>query len=93
MKIMRRVNIVVKGEVQGVSYRAYAKHEADKLGVCGWIANRRDGSVFVVAEGDDDMIARFVEWCSKGPPQAKIEFTDVVDEPFKGEFKGFDIRY
>ena len=53
---MTRVHLLIAGRVQGVYYRASAKTEADRLGVAGWVRNRADGSVELVAEGSLDAI-------------------------------------
>jgi acylphosphatase len=62
---MKRVKIVVRGDVQGVFYRHNAKKEAEKLGVKGWCRNEPDGSVYMIVEGADDKVERFVNWSKR----------------------------
>ena len=61
---MTRVHIVVLGKVQGVYFRQSTRQQALALGVSGWVRNRNDGSVEVVAEGPEAAIERFVAWHS-----------------------------
>jgi acylphosphatase len=62
------------------------------LAVTGWTANQWDGSVRVVAEGDDDALRRLLQWLHKGPPAARVEQVDVVWSAATGEFASFQIR-
>jgi len=84
-----RAHISVRGRVQGVCYRMYARDEALRLDLKGWIRNRVDGSVEALAEGDADDVSRFVRWCRDGPPMArvgniKVDYTAAGEdlEPF-----------
>lgn len=76
---MRRVHVVVSGNVQGVGYRYTARLQADRLGVTGWIRNRRDGTVEAEVEGSlaavDDMLA----WMAEGPPGSTVSDARVTD--------------
>ena len=88
-----RAHIVVKGRVQGVFYRASAKDEAEKLGISGWVKNRREGNVEILAEGGELVVKELIEWCKKGPPHAKVKEVNVEWDEYKGEFKGFSITW
>lgn len=77
--------LVIRGRVQGVSYRWWAVETARSLGVTGWVRNRRDGSVEAVATGSKAAVAAFAEACRKGPSAARVESVDqepVDVEPF-----------
>lgn len=88
-----RAHVIVSGIVQGVYFRANAREEAKKLSINGWVRNKHDGTVEIVAEGDTEKIERLIGWCHKGPPGAIVR--DVVTEwgEFKGEFKDFSVRF
>ena len=88
--VVRR-RVVVTGLVQGVYYRASCRHEAEARGVSGWAANRVDGSVEMVFEGDDAAVAEMVEWAGRGPAHAVVDSVDVVEEQPRGEV-GFRVR-
>lgn len=90
-KIDVRVHIIVDGIVQGVFFRANTKSEADQLGVLGWVRNKFDGTVEVMAEGEKDAVERFIHWCRQGPPGAVVEDARLTWEEYRGEFKSFDI--
>lgn len=87
------MHIYVSGLVQGVFYRANAKRVAESLSLTGWVRNLRDGRVEIVVEGEEENLAKFIEWCKRGPVGAVVESVDVTREEYKGEFKGFEIRY
>ena len=74
----------VTGRVQGVSYRATAQHEAQRLGLTGWVRNEPDGSVAAHVEGEPDAVAAFVDWCRTGPRGAAVRDVAVRDAAEEG---------
>lgn len=66
------VRAVIRGRVQGVSFRWATQEEAERLGVKGWVRNRPDGTVELWAEGDPAAVETLVAWCGKGPPAARV---------------------
>jgi acylphosphatase len=87
-----RIQVTVKGRVQGVYFRSSTVQQARHLGLTGWVMNRRDGSVEVVAEGRSDRLEELVAWCRQGPPGARVDEVDVERQGFRGEFAEFRIR-
>lgn len=87
-----RATIFVSGLVQGVYFRADACDAARQLGLHGWIRNRRDGRVEAVVEGEEAAVQRFIAWCRRGPPSARVEHVQVDWQPYQGEFDTFSIR-
>jgi acylphosphatase len=69
---VRARQIRVRGRVQGVGFRDALRAEALRLGVNGWVRNRRDGSVEAVLQGDDDVVDRIIAWARRGPPLAEV---------------------
>jgi len=88
-----RVRLVIEGRVQGVFFRDSTRREADRLGVTGWVKNRRDGAVEVLAEGPDDRVRKLVAWCHHGPSHARVIRIHESSEPYQGEFGAFDIVF
>lgn len=80
----------IRGRVQGVYYRASMVDEALRLGVCGWVRNRRDGSVEAMVAGPADRVGQLVAWARRGPPAARV--TEVKVHPGEGRFDGFEAR-
>ena len=74
--VIRRV--LIRGRVQGVGYRAWVDDEAGRLGLRGWVRNRRDGSVEAVFEGNEKTVADMIAFCRKGPSSSRVE--DVAEE-------------
>lgn len=64
--------VVVHGRVQGVGYRDAAVQSAFEHAVAGWVRNRADGTVEIVAQGSPDGVERFLQWCRRGPPLARV---------------------
>jgi acylphosphatase len=87
----KRLHLQVTGIVQGVCFRAYTRDEAVRLGVSGWVANCGDGSVEVVAEGDEAKLAALADWCEHGPPSARVFSVDRRWSEARGEFQRFVI--
>jgi len=91
--MLRRVRIVVRGLVQGVGFRAYIANIARRLGLRGFVKNLDDGSVLIIAEGDEKALSKLVEAAQRGPPAAVVEAIDVVYDDYRGEFDWFYIDY
>lgn len=72
----RAVEVRITGRVQGVSFRAYAAHEAVRLELVGWARNEPDGAVAAHLEGPDDAVEEMLAWCRRGSPAARV--TDVA---------------
>ncbi len=89
---MIRVRIKVYGDVQGVFFRHFTKKKALKLELNGWCRNESDGSVLIVAEGDNEKVKEFIAWCHKGSPMASVQKIDVIEEEYKGVEGRFEVR-
>jgi len=63
----------VTGRVQGVGYRYALMEEAQRLGVTGWVRNRRDGSVEALVHGAAKEAEQLIAWTRRGPPAARVD--------------------
>jgi acylphosphatase len=92
---VKRLFAIVHGRVQGVGFRAATLQTARALELVGWVRNRPDDSVEVVADGDDQALKRLEAFLRRGPPAAHVHGVDVSWEA-AGEgpdrLKGFEIR-
>jgi acylphosphatase len=88
--VIRR-RVVVHGHVQGVFFRDSVRRLALQRGVAGWVANRADGAVEAVFEGEPDAVERLVELCRAGPRGARVDSVDVTEEEPEG-LSGFAVR-
>ena len=75
----RSVEIIVRGRVQGVGYRAWTKGVAEARGLSGTVRNRRDGSVEARLSGPEEAVAAMIEACREGPPGARVQDLAVAD--------------
>ncbi|HTN95718.1 MAG TPA: acylphosphatase [Nordella sp.] len=66
------LHAAITGRVQGVGYRAWTAETARRLGLVGWVRNRRDGSVEAVFKGDEDIVVRMLAECWRGPRSAAV---------------------
>lgn len=87
-----RLEAVVRGRVQGVGFRYHIVREARRLGLAGWVANERDGSVRTVVEGASDALDRMEDLLRTGPPGSFVEGVSLVRMPGTGLFDGFVVR-
>ena len=85
------VQIMVRGRVTGVFFRAATQREAKRLGITGWVRNRNDASVEILAEGEEDSIKEIVSWAHHGPSAARVENVDVRYRSYSGEYSDFRI--
>ena len=88
---MPTVQLLIKGRVQGVFYRASAKDIAKDLGVTGWIRNTPDDHVEAMISGTQQQLDTFITWCRRGPRRAVV--ADVIVTPKEDlDFDGFKIE-
>ena len=80
--------LLICGRVQGVNYRESMRWEAERLGVTGWVRNRRDGTVEAVVAGNASAVETIVAWAHRGPPSARV--TSVVVTAEEGAYAGFE---
>jgi acylphosphatase len=83
--------ILVKGKVQGVNYRFNAQAQAHKLHLTGFTKNLHDGDVIIHAEGKEDNINKFIEWCYVGPRLAEVSEVVVEEVPVFG-YQTFEVK-
>ena len=88
-----RARVIVKGRVQGVSFRYHTAQTAALFKVTGWVRNLPDGSVEACFEGDAADVRAVVTWCRKGPSSARVDEVHLEEDGYTGEFPRFQIRY
>jgi acylphosphatase len=81
------------GRVQGVFFRAYVLENAGELGLSGYVRNRPDGGVEVVAEGEKERLEKLLSYLQKGPPAARVDGVKTSWSEYTGRHRGFRIRY
>jgi acylphosphatase len=86
-----RRRVVAHGKVQGVFFRDSTRREAERLGVAGWVTNRRDGAVEAVFEGEPAAVEALVDFCRAGPGRARVERLEESPEEPEG-LEGFRAR-
>ena len=88
---MQRVHLIISGDVQGVGFRAWAKWQAKKLGLVGWVKNREDESVELVAEGTKGKLEELIIRCRRGPEIALVKNIDSTWSDGIDELVGFEV--
>ena len=89
---LKAQRLLIRGRVQGVGYRDAAVQAACSLGLCGWVRNRRDGSVEALAQGAPDAVERFAVWCRRGPPLARVDDIGTTEADVDAELDAFEMR-
>jgi len=88
----KRLHAVVDGRVQGVGFRAFVLRVGSAMGACGWVRNRWDGTVEVVAEGTEELLQRLLGELRVGPRSAVVTDIKIEWQPATSEFTSFGIR-
>ena len=88
-----RMHLIIEGRVQGVCFRDSTRRQALALGVSGWVKNRFDGTVEIIAEGPDKKVKELILWCRRGPSYARVQRIHEKSEEWVGEFNSFDIVF
>ena len=88
---MKRLLLVLSGNVQGVGFRFAARAHAQDLGIQGSARNNTDGTVEIICEGEDEKIDQFRVWCSEGPEFAEVTTAQLIEGQPTGEFHDFAI--
>jgi acylphosphatase len=86
-----RLHAIVEGRVQGVGFRYFVLETAEALGVTGWVRNRWDDTVEVMAEGERPRLEKLLSALQRGPRSAFVSKVDVDWLPATGEFRRFGI--
>jgi len=88
---MNHWKILIKGNVQGVFFRATTKAVANQLGIKGFVLNQPDGTVYIEAEGDDFALESLKEFCEEGPDTAEVIAVDIQKSAELKNFKNFEV--
>ena len=86
------VRLLIRGRVQGVGYRWWARGEARRLGLDGWVRNLADGSVELLAAGPPAAVAELEDVCRRGPPSARVSGIERSRADADAVAPGFDAR-
>ncbi len=87
-----RIHIQIQGRVQGVFFRASSREKAKDLGLSGWVRNRPDRQVEIVAEGTREALEALLAWCRTGPPLAHVKSVETEWSGSTGEYSSFEVR-
>ncbi len=93
MEEAARAHLIISGRVQGVCYRVETQRAAMRLGLHGWVRNKRDGTVEAEVEGAKPDVLSLIEWCRTGPAVAKVDRVRVTWKTHRGLAGPFDVRY
>jgi acylphosphatase len=89
----KRLEAIVHGYVQGVGFRWGTREVARRLNLRGYVRNRRDRTVEVVAEGPESALGQLLSFLEVGPSPASVDRVDASWLPSRGEFYGFEVRF
>jgi acylphosphatase len=83
---------IVRGRVQGVGFRWFVEREAHLLGIAGWVRNKHDGSVEVLAQGTRDQLSGLHSRLREGPRASRVDSVDVQDAKAVNGLNSFRIE-
>lgn len=90
---MRRLEAYISGVVQGVGFRYFTRKMAKEFGVTGFVMNLNNGKVFLVAEGSDEQLEKFLSTIRQGPVHAIVKKVETVQKEATEEFSNFTVRH
>ena len=90
---MKAIYIIVHGVVQGVGFRYFVWRRARAYNIRGWVRNRPDGSVEILAQGEEGMLNEFIKEVKIGPPAAHITRVDIQESTPYFSLNDFEIRF
>lgn len=88
---MKRVHLLITGEVQGVGFRYSMQAIAERAGAGGWVRNRRDGRVEAEVEGSPEAVDAVTTWARTGPPAGHVDGLEVTEVAPLG-IAAFEVR-
>ena len=86
------VHLLIRGRVQGVSFRFFAQDAAEELGISGWVRNLPDGSVEAYGEGKREDLDVWIKRLRDGPPLARVDVIQPTWQTPQGSSQTFSIR-
>ncbi len=89
---MKHVNIYLYGRVQGVGFRYSAREKAREMGIKGFVKNKANGSVYIEAEGTENSLTHFEQWCKDGPSWSRVDNVEVEEGKLR-DYKDFTIKH
>ncbi len=89
----KQVVLKIHGRVQMVLYRDSTRRKASKMGLVGWVRNEDDGTVMILAQGEEEKLKKLIDWCKNGPMLAKVDKVDIDWQEATGQFDKFEIKY
>ncbi|MEK7134407.1 MAG: acylphosphatase [Patescibacteria group bacterium] len=91
--IKKRIECIVRGRVQLVMFRDFTKRKAEEFGIVGTVRNEKDGTVRVIAEGDETHLVLFLKQLEKGPFLSRVDSIETNLKDPTNEFSDFQILY
>lgn len=89
----KRLNLKIYGRVQMVFFRDSTRRRAIKLNLVGLVANQEDGTVQIIAEGQEENLKQLIKWCYNGSILAKVDKIDINWQEATNQFDKFKIKY
>ncbi len=89
--MIKSVRINIYGKVQGVGFRYSALQKANEMGIYGFVKNRADGSVYIEADGETEILELFILWIRNGPTWSRVDEVKVNEIPFNN-YKCFVVK-
>ena len=90
---LKRMAISIYGRVQAVGYRYFIKEAAQRYHISGWVKNMETGEISIEAQGEDELLKRFVQDVEQGPRISHVDEMKIAEIPVKEQERSFSIRY
>lgn len=89
--MVKLVKIRIFGQVQGIGFRYSVARKAEEWGIKGFVRNEPDRSVYIEAEGEQEILEKLVNWCWEGTEMAKVDKVEIEEGDMKN-FENFRVK-
>jgi len=89
----KEIEAIITGRVQMVMYRDFAERKARGLNIVGIVQNESDGSVFVIAQGEEEDLEKYFTLLKKGPTLSRVDNIETKERKELGKYALFNIVF
>ncbi len=91
--MIKEIEVKVTGRVQGMMFRDFTQRKASGLNIVGTVQNMKDGSVHIIAVGEEDTLKIFLQKIHRGSLLSRVDGVETIWKEPVEHFTKFAIIY